>query len=173
MKTGDRDLLGKNSLSAFTLGKTRTQVPSEHIILERGIEMLHDGGRLAFVIPDGLLNNQGELYNCPQLRGLLVQSGCIEAIISLPDYAFRKSGAQNKTSILFFRKFTAAERTRWSNAYRAAKKQGASAAVAIEATFGVFGETVVGPIARAQTTVDPRLLALLFLRLLPRGWILR
>ncbi len=135
VKTGDRDLLGNNSLSAFTLGKTRTQVPSEHIILERGIEMLHDGGRLAFVIPDGLLNNQGELSNCPQLRGLLVRSGCIEAIISLPDYAFRKAGAQNKTSILFFRKFTAAERTRWANAYRAAKKQGASAAVAIEAAL--------------------------------------
>ena len=35
--------------------------------------------------------------------------GFIEAIVSLPDHAFRKSGAQNKTSILFFRKFTNTE----------------------------------------------------------------
>ena len=131
VKAGDRDLLGSNTLTSFTLGRTRNQVPSEHIILERGIDMLHDDGRLAFVIPDGLLNNQGELSNCPQLRRFLVQSGCIEAIISLPDYAFRKSGAQNKTSILFFRKFTAAERARWNTAYRAASNQGANEQSAI------------------------------------------
>ncbi|KQY13679.1 hypothetical protein [Rhizobium sp. Root482] len=38
--------------------------------------------------------------------------GRIEAIVSLPDHAFRKSGAQNKTSILFFRKFTTVEKIR-------------------------------------------------------------
>ena len=40
--------------------------------------------------------------------------------MSLPDHAFRKSGAQNKTSILFFRKFTALERVRWHEAYDSA-----------------------------------------------------
>ena len=34
-----------------------------------------------------------------------------------PDHAFRKSGAQNKTSVLFFRKFTAAEQRAFDRAY--------------------------------------------------------
>lgn len=68
---------------------------------------------MAFVVPDGLLNNQGEQSNCPQVRRYLAKSGVTESIVSLPDHAFRKSGAQNKTSILFFRKFTDAERIRW------------------------------------------------------------
>jgi type I restriction enzyme M protein len=45
-------------------------------------------------------------------------SGMIEAIISLPDYAFRRSGAQNKTSILIFRKYTKDEARRFNKAYR-------------------------------------------------------
>jgi type I restriction enzyme M protein len=95
------------------------------VILERGIGMLKDGGRLAFVVPDGMLNNQGELSNCPRVRRLLAESGRIEAIVSLPDFAFRKAGAQNKTSILFFRKFTSAERAAWRAAYEAAVDEGA------------------------------------------------
>lgn len=131
VKENDTDLLGANHLSTFEVAEGRTQVPSDHVILERGIDMLHDGGRLAFVVPDGLLNNQGELSNCPQVRRMLARRGVIEAIVSLPDYAFRKSGAQNKTSILFFRKFEAAERTCWLNAYREAKNQGATDELAI------------------------------------------
>jgi type I restriction enzyme M protein len=125
VKAGDPDLLGANDLDAFLVARGRTQVPSEHVILERGIEMLRPGGRLSFVLPDGLFNNQGELSNCPSVRRLLAQTGVIEAIVSLPDHAFRKSGAQNKTSILIFRKFTAAERAEWNAAFRAAKNQGA------------------------------------------------
>jgi type I restriction enzyme M protein len=47
--------------------------------------MLKDGGRLAFVIPDGLLNNQGDLSNCPAVRRLLARSGVIEASTSMID----------------------------------------------------------------------------------------
>jgi type I restriction enzyme M protein len=124
VKAGDRDLLGQNELDSFTVAEGRTQVPSEHVILERGIDMLKDGGRLAFVVPDGLLNNQGEGSNCPRVRRLLARSGRIEAIVSLPDYAFRKAGAQNKTSMLFFRKFTSSERAAWTAANKAAGDEG-------------------------------------------------
>ena len=126
VKAGDRDLLGDNSLNNFTTATDRTQVPSEHVILERGIDMLKDGGSLAFVLPDGLFNNQGDQSNCPQIRRFMAKTGVIEAIISLPDHAFRKSGAQNKTSILIFRKFSSDERARFQSAYRAALAIGAS-----------------------------------------------
>lgn len=126
VKRNDVDLLGANELSSFEMADGRAQVPSEHVITERGIDMLKDGGRLAFVIPDGMLNNQGDGSNCPQVRNMLARRGVIEAIVSLPDYAFRKSGAQNKTSIIFFRKFTAEERSTWNGAYADAKGAGAT-----------------------------------------------
>lgn len=126
VKSGDKDLLGENRLENFSVAEGRTQVPSEHVILERGVDMLVDGGTLAFVLPDGLFNNQGDGSNCPQTRRYLAKNGIIEAIISLPDHAFRKSGAQNKTSILIFRKFDSEQRAKFQAAYRAALKRAAT-----------------------------------------------
>jgi type I restriction enzyme M protein len=115
VRAGDEDKLGENHLDAFKIADGREQVASEHVILERCIDLLEqaDNSRLGLILPDGLFNNQGELSNCPSVRRMLAQRGVIEAIISLPDYAFRKSGAQNKTSILIFRRFTAAEQIRF------------------------------------------------------------
>ena len=112
VKAGDEDKLGGSQLTDFVVAQGRRSVDSEQVILERCVNLLEPGGRLGLVMPDGLLNNQGELSNCPATRRFLARSGRIEAIVSLPDYAFRKSGAQNKTSILFFRKFSTAEARR-------------------------------------------------------------
>lgn len=109
VEENDEDHLGSNALISFRIANGRTKVDSEQVILERCIQFLEPEGRLALVLPDGLLNNQGTLSNCPQTRMLLASSGRIEAIVSLPDYAFRKAGAQNKTSILFYKKFTIQE----------------------------------------------------------------
>jgi type I restriction enzyme M protein len=114
-------------LENFAVAHGRAKVDSEQVIVERAIELLEPGGRLGLVVPDGLLNNQGHLSNCPQTRSFLATSGRIEAIVSLPDYAFRKSGAQNKTSILFFHKFTRQEARRFSRGLKA----GASLAQAL------------------------------------------
>lgn len=108
---GDEDLLGSNTLEVFEVAAGRDKVASEHVIVERCVDFLAPGGRFGLVLPDGLFNNQGELSNCPQVRTWLAKNGHIEAIVSLPDFAFRKSGAQNKTSILFFKKFTRAQKT--------------------------------------------------------------
>jgi len=126
VKADDVDKLGSNSLSSFEVAKGRSQAASEHVIIERSIDMLADGGRLAMVVPDGLLNNQGEGSNCPRMRRYLAQHGFVEAIVSLPDYAFRRSGAQNKTSILLFRKYQGPERLRWETAYQSAITSGKS-----------------------------------------------
>jgi type I restriction enzyme M protein len=120
VQEGDVDILGSNSLAHFEVAAGKLKVPSEHVVLERTINLLEEGGRLGMVIPDGLLNNQGEASNCPQVRRYLARNGVILAIVSLPDYAFRKSGAQNKTSILFYRRFTASERVRFEEPYQEA-----------------------------------------------------
>jgi type I restriction enzyme M protein len=105
VEAGSEDHLGNNELANFEIAAGRDQVDSEHVILERAIKLLESGGRLGFVVPDGMLNNQGLQSNCPQVRQMLARNGRILAVISLPDYAFRKSGAQNKTSILIFQRY--------------------------------------------------------------------
>lgn len=124
IREGDEDQLGDNDLETFTLARGMASVASEQIILERSINMLKPGGRLGFILPDGVLNNQGFPSNCPQTRRYLVTKGIITAVVSLPDYAFRKSGAQNKTSILFFRKYTDEESNLFDLRYTELQEQG-------------------------------------------------
>ena len=111
IKDHDEDQLGANNFSNFVLAEGKRQVASEHIIIEKSINLLQNGGRLGLILPDGVFNNQGEQSYCPQLRNFLIKNGKILSIVSLPDYAFRKSGAQNKTSILFFQKYTTREKS--------------------------------------------------------------
>ncbi len=115
---GDEDQLGNNSLKNFEISAGATQIPSEHIIVEKSIKWLREDGLLGMVLPDGVLNNQGSAP-CRKLRNYLAKNGRIIAVVSLPDFAFRKSGAQNKTSILFYKKFSYSERTSFYNAYDA------------------------------------------------------
>lgn len=114
VRTGDEDHLGENHLDQFKIADGRESVASEHVITERCIDLLEavPNSRFGLILPDGMFNNQGELSNCPRIRRMLAKRGAIEAIVSLPDYAFRKSGAQNKTSVLFFRRYTTAEQRR-------------------------------------------------------------
>jgi len=116
VKENDKAYLGANRLANFEVAAGRTKVDLEQVIVERCIQFLEPGGRLGLVLPEGLFNNQGGQSNCPQTRVLLAKRGKIEAIVSLPDHAFRKSGVQNKTSILFFRKFTNAEQQAFEEA---------------------------------------------------------
>jgi type I restriction enzyme M protein len=127
VEEGDEDKLGSNHLGSFAIATDRTSVDSEQVILERSIQFLEPGGRLGLVVPDGILNNQGEISNCPSTRRLLASSGRILAIVSLPDYAFRKSGAQNKTSILFFQKFGEHEKRLFAHEYEHTEAEDLSA----------------------------------------------
>ncbi|MBG53565.1 MAG: hypothetical protein CML99_14265 [Rhodobiaceae bacterium] len=126
VQAGDDDHLGANTLESFKVADNRTKVASEHVILERSVDFLEPGGELGLILPDGLFNNQGEQSNCPSVRRYLAKNGLIEAIVSLPDYAFRKSGAQNKTSILYFRKFQKWQKTAFNQVYDEALENGAS-----------------------------------------------
>jgi type I restriction enzyme M protein len=118
VQDGDEDLLGSSTLEQFNIASGKKSVPSEHVILERAVEMLEPGGRLGLILPDGLFNNQGEISNCPFVRQFLAKNGRFNAIVSLPDFAFRKSGAQNKTSILFFSKYTNEDRIIFESAFK-------------------------------------------------------
>ena len=124
VEQGDDEQLGRNHLENFRVAAGLRKVDSEQIILERCIDLLEPGGRLGLVIPDGLLNNPGNGSNCPRTRALMASRARIIAIISLPDHAFRKSGAQNKTSMLFLRKFTISEQRRFDAEHERLAEQG-------------------------------------------------
>lgn len=116
VRKGDADQLGNNRLSAFELAGDN-HATSEVVILERSIKWLAPGhGRLGVVVPDGVLNNASETSKCPALRRFLFRNTQILAIVSLPDHAFRRSGAQNKTSLLFVRRWSESERKKMEEA---------------------------------------------------------
>lgn len=139
IEDGDLDQLGQNTLASFTVASGRRKIDSEQVILERSIDLLEPDGRLGMVLPDGLLNNQGDGSNCPQLRRYLAKMGRIEAIVSLPDHAFRKAGAQNKTSILFLRKFKKHEKRAFDRALTTEIGQDAPEAEAIPRALAAAG----------------------------------
>lgn len=112
IEEGDEDQLDGASLGDFVLSQGRRSVQSEQIILEKSVEWLKPSGKLGMVLPDGVLNNSGAQSNCPALRNWLFRNGRILAVISLPDFAFRRSGATNKTSILVYEKFSDEEVSR-------------------------------------------------------------
>lgn len=112
----DDEQLDGRSLDDFDISRDRSSVASEHVILEHSVRLLKPGGLLGMVLPDGILNNKND--QCLSLREWLFSHGKIQAVVSLPDYAFRRSGATNKTSILVFKKFEDNERKRFDR-YRA------------------------------------------------------
>lgn len=139
---GDEDHLGENSLENFCIADGRSKVASEHVIIERSIDFLEPGGKLGLIIPDGILNNQGDLSNCPKVRNYLFKQGFVEAVISLPDFAFRKSGAQNKTSILYFKKYSAEEKQQFDLVYEEQINAGSSEENAIRTAASPFARLI-------------------------------
>ncbi|MEY0116889.1 class I SAM-dependent DNA methyltransferase [Providencia rettgeri] len=83
----------------------KNNISFEILALERCIQLLKPGGRLAIVLPDGVLGNKNSLY----VREWLKKHVSIRAIFSLPIETFTPFGANIKTSILILRKNTSTE----------------------------------------------------------------
>lgn len=78
----------------------KSSVSLEIVALERCLQLLKPGGRLAIVIPDGVLSNKSTQY----VRDWLIKRAAIRAIVSLPVDTFSPYGANIKTSILVLTK---------------------------------------------------------------------
>jgi len=99
VEEGDRDKLGVNKLSNFELAKGESQ-KTEILFIEQCFNFLKIGGRLGIVLPDGVLNNPSDSY----VRDYIKENFRILAIVSLPEFAFRKAGSGMRTSLLFLEK---------------------------------------------------------------------
>jgi type I restriction-modification system DNA methylase subunit len=92
---GARDDVPK-ILAPYELGKGRT-AKREVLLLERQIRLMRPGGRLAVVVPEGVLSNRNDRH----IRDYIRRECVIKAVIRLPQDAFRLSEGAACTSILY------------------------------------------------------------------------
>jgi type I restriction enzyme M protein len=90
----------KDYLDNYYLGKKRINQKTEILFIERCFEFLKPSGKLAIVLPDGILTNSTLQY----VRDFIMDHAQIEAVVSLPPIAFSHFGAGVKSSLVFVRK---------------------------------------------------------------------
>ena len=83
-------------LKEYELGDRGTQ-KREVLLLERQVRLLRPGGKLAVVIPEGILSNKNDW----EIRSFLLRECNVKAVIRLPQDAFKMSGGAACTSVLF------------------------------------------------------------------------
>ena len=90
----------KDYLENYKLGKDKDNQKTEILFIERCWEFLKPSGRMAIVLPDGILTNSSLQY----VRDFIMDKMQILAVISLPQIAFAHFGAGVKSSLVFVRK---------------------------------------------------------------------
>jgi type I restriction enzyme M protein len=88
-----------------TEAKERDSQSTEVLFIEQCHQFLTDDGYLAIVLPDGVLTNSSLQY----VRDQIEDWYRIIAVVSLPQTAFTATGAGVKSSVLFLRKYSAAQ----------------------------------------------------------------
>jgi type I restriction enzyme M protein len=95
-----------SALAKFTLSKGRKKVPLEIIGLERAIEFLRPGGRIAIVLPESIFNAE----SCKHVRAWLLNKLAVRIVIDLPNETFAPFGANVRSGILLGRKLRPGEK---------------------------------------------------------------
>ena len=81
-------------------GKARTKVGREILFIERNLDFLKPGGRMAIVLPQGRFNNTSDKY----IREFIAKHARILAVVGLDTNTF-KPHTGTKTSVLFLQKW--------------------------------------------------------------------
>lgn len=90
----------KDYLDKYELGKDKKNQKTEILFIERCLAFLKPNGKMAIVLPDGILTNSSLQY----VRDFLMEKSQILAVVSLPQFAFTHFGAGVKSSLVFLRK---------------------------------------------------------------------
>ena len=94
-----------SGLAKFSLADGRKKLPLEIIGLERSIEFLRPGGRIAIVLPESIFNSESLKY----VREWLLSKISIRVVIDLPNETFSPYGANVRSGILVGRKLRIGE----------------------------------------------------------------
>ncbi len=102
----ERDILRLYKLAEKN-GKLVNKIGRHILFLERSLQFIRPGGRMAIVLPQGLLNNTNAEY----IRRFIINEARILAVVGLHVNTF-KPHTGTKTSVLFLRKYTEKEKER-------------------------------------------------------------
>jgi len=86
--------------SFFCSDKLQNAQTPEILFIERCLSLLKENGKLAIVLPDGVLENKTSRY----VREFIKNKSKILAVVSLPSKTFIPHGTAIKTSIIFLQK---------------------------------------------------------------------
>ena len=81
-------------------GKAQSKVGRDILFIERNLDFLKPGGRMAIVLPQGRFNNTSDKY----IREFIAKEARILAVVGLHPHTF-KPHTGTKTSILFLQKW--------------------------------------------------------------------
>lgn len=91
----------KDYLDKYEMGKGKSNQKTEIMFIERCINFVKPKtGRIAIVLPDGILTNSSLQY----VRDFIMSKCQILAVVSLPQFAFTHFGAGVKSSLVFLRR---------------------------------------------------------------------
>ncbi len=93
-------ILARYELGKKENGKPQSKVGRDILFIERNLDMLCPGGRMAIVLPQGRFNNSSDKY----IREFIAQKARILAVVGLHGNVF-KPHTGTKTSVLFLQKW--------------------------------------------------------------------
>ena len=93
-------ILAKYELSKNAAGKMASKVGRDILFIERNLDFLKPGGRMAIVLPQGRFNNSSDKY----IRDYIAEHCRILAVVGLHGNVF-KPHTGTKTSVLFVQKW--------------------------------------------------------------------
>jgi len=96
----ERQILREYRLAEDRKGKLKTKVGRDILFIERCLNFLKVGGRMAIVLPQGRFNNSTDEY----IREFIMERARILAVVSLGANSF-KPHTGTKTSLLFLQKW--------------------------------------------------------------------
>lgn len=99
------DNIGKPIASLFALKPNLESDKTEHLFINRCLDLLKPGGRMGIVLPEGVFNTPNAEY----VREFVEGRAFLRAVISLPQETFTSAKASVKSSILFLQKFSQKE----------------------------------------------------------------
>src|SRR6266487_2923703 len=102
----DPHILDRYDLTKYEAKAPRASLPPEQLFVERCLDFLKPGGRMAIVLPDSILSNPGLAF----IRRWLLIRAYVIASVDLPRETFAKSDTHTMTSVLILQKFTDTER---------------------------------------------------------------